>query len=527
MTQKRILLFCILLLTALAVHVPGLTFHSLWFDETSTAYITSQHGFGSLFKALYTFEGTPPLFYVLEKSFAGIFFLAPGEFSMRFLPMLFTSLSCVLIYYLFREITGRRTALLAFALVTVSNFFIYLSHEARCYSLLSFMAMFTLWLVIQWWKKPGLLRSVALCLSVALTVQVHYYSLFWIASLWCSVFIVKPRDRSLLIFLVMTGVTACVSFLSLTVLFMTQFQHEVGAIRSYLTANWFVGIFYAPVKVLIGAYLFKIYEIERISRIDMLGILPCAVILVAAGYYLYARMVKKAMSDPEKIMLLAAIFAFLLHASFGSKIPTIHPRYMAHFLILLFGFVCLAFDTRKKTQMLVFGVLLVLNIIATIKFYDRSRAYIEPWKEISAAVDSAVVAGRSQTAGAEAGGPITGNFLVCQNIAFYMKNKSVEFRCFPPCSTRVNFARLTVFGETFYSPLFHYDFYPVAGNSSFIDVINEQKHGILLSEDRSSTVMLDDLKSRLGGKIEFSGPRIFKTNQGEVSIRGWNSKERY
>jgi len=519
MTQKRILLFFALLGIALSVHLPGLGFHSLWFDESSTAFITSQHGFGNLFRTLFTFEGTPPLFYVMEKTFVHVFRLSIDEFSLRFLPMLFASISCVLVYYVFREISGRITAGLAFVLVTASNFYLYLSHEARCYSLLSFMSLLTLWLVIQWWKKPGHTRSVILCLSVALTVQVHYYALFWIAALCMSVFLVKLRDRRLLAFILMNAVTAAVSFASLMFLFMTQFQHEVGAIRSYLTANWFVGIFYAPVKVLIGAYLFKIYEIERISRLDMLGILPCAAILIAAGYYLYARMKKKAMNDPEKIMLLAAGLAFLLHAAFGSKIPTIHPRYMAHFLILLFGFVCLAFDTRKKTQLLVFGTLCVLNVIATIKYYDRSRAYIEPWKEISAGVDSAVVS-------AAGGGPITGTFLLCQNVAFYMKNKSVEFRCLPPISARENFARLTVFGETFYSPLFHYDFFPVEGSASFADVIREQKHGILLSEDRSSEAMMDDLKRRLGGMIEFSAPRIFRTNQGEVSILGWKSRDR-
>jgi uncharacterized membrane protein len=517
--KKNSILFCILFCIALSVHLPGIKFHSLWFDETSTAYIISQPSYGHLFKALYTFEGTPPLFYIIEKSFIHFFNQPVTEFSLRILPVLYGVLSCVIVFFLFCEICDTKTAFLAFLLVAFSNFYIYLFQEARCYSLLCLMALLTLWLSIQWWKKADFKRTVALFVSVMLTIQVHYYALFWICAICFSVFCIKPKNWRLLVFLCLNAVAAGISFFSLTILFMTQFQHEVGTIRNYLTANWFVGVFYAPIKVLIGAYLFKIYKLEEITRTDMLGILPSAIVLFVAMYYLYRRFRKNAISDQEKIIVLSACAAFSLHIAFGSTIPTIHPRYMAHFLILSFGIILANVSHRRKLQLAIFFTLMVLNGIATIKYYDYSKAYIEPWRDIAQSVDNALSAGSAQPE------PIIGNFAVCHTTAFYMKNKSSEIYCVPSSKTPTEYARLDMFGSTCYSPLFHYDFYPIAGHTSFIDIVKTQRRGLLLSKDKSALSMINDLKRDFGMTTDFLILNIFKTNQGDVSIIRWMYRE--
>jgi uncharacterized membrane protein len=513
--KKNSILFCALFLVALSVHLPGITFHSLWFDETSTAYMVSQPGIGNTLKALYTFEGTPPLFFLLEKSVIHVFHLPVNEFSLRILPMLYGTLSCVLIFFLFREIASTKTALLTFCLVTISNFFMYLFQEARCYSLLCLMALLTLWLVIQWWKKASLLRTVALFVSITVLVQVHYYALFWVTALCVSAFVIKPKNRQFFGFLILNGVAALISFIPLFLLFMTQFNHEVGTIRSYLTMNWFLGIFYAPIKVLIGAYLFKIYEIKEITPVDMIGIFPCAIILLAAAGFLFMRLRNKTLSDPEKFMYLSCILAFVIHVILGSKVPTIHPRYMAHFLILLFGIVLVSLEGRKKLQVSVFSVLFILNVVATVKYYDVSKAYIEPWRDIAHCVDSALSADSVKA------DPIIGNYVNCHTIAFYLKNKTSELYCVPSYSSKTSFARLNVFGSTCYTSLFHYKYYPVLGETSFMDIIKTKKRGILVSKDKSGDLAIDTLESNLKGLVDFSTVGVFKTNQGDVSILRW------
>jgi uncharacterized membrane protein len=509
---KLLLLFAI----ALALHLPGISFHSMWFDETSTAYMVSQHGYGNLFKSLFTFEGTPPLFFVAEKAFVKILHLPLNEFSLRFLPEVYGAIACVLVFLIFSEISNRRTAILAFIAIAFSNFYVYLFQEARCYSMLSMMALLCLWVVMQWWKKANLQWTIALLVAIALTVQVHYYAMLWVAAICASVFFVKKKDRHLLWFLCLVAIASCISFGVLIPLFSNQILHEVGPVRNELTANWFWGIFYSPIKVLIGAYLFKIYTIRDITAIDMLGILPAAITIGVAGYLMTARVVKKALQDPEKLVLFSVCLAFLFHVILGPKVPTVHPRYMSYFLILLSGLILAGVGHSKRLQFVFFSVFIALNCVANIKYYDTSLAYIEPWREIAEAVDKSV--DQSPMPGT---GPVLGNFVTCHTLAFYLKNKAVELYCIPSYTTKASFARLNVFGNTCYSPLYHYDFNPVSRCASFLDIVKATSHGILLSKDKSGPMMISELKNDFKGSVDFSLLRIFKTNQGDLSILSW------
>ncbi len=120
--DKPFILFIVLFIIAFIPRFLSLTFHSLWYDETSTALMVSQPTFSTMLTATKELEGTPPLFYIIEKLFVD----ATGvmnEFTLRFMPMIFGTLSCVLIFYLVKKISNFRNALLAFILVSVLQFF--------------------------------------------------------------------------------------------------------------------------------------------------------------------------------------------------------------------------------------------------------------------------------------------------------------------------------------------------------------------------------------------------------------------
>jgi uncharacterized membrane protein len=516
MSKNRILLIIILFAIAFALHLPGISFHSLWFDETSTAYMVSQHGYDNLFKSLFTFEGTPPLFFVLEKAFVKVFNLPVNEFSLRFLPVVYGSIACVLVFFIFFEMSGGRTAILAFFAVAFSSFYAYLFHEARCYSMLAMMALLLLWVTMQWLKKPTIRWLIALFISVALMVQIHYFALFWVAAICTGVFIIRKKDKQLIVFLVCIMSASCISFGSLLPLFGTQLTHEIGHVRDYLTAKWFIGIFYSPIKVLVGAGLFKIYSIREISTLDVLTILPVAALVIVAGYFLLLRFAAgKTVSDAEKFVVFSVCFAFLFHVLLGSKIPTVHPRYMSHFLILLSGLALAGFGRHKKLQILFFSCFILVNCIANIKYYERSLPYIEPWNEIADAVDQCIDRDgvKDKT--------IIGAFVTCHALAFYLKDKTAEFYCIPSYTTQTDFARLNVFGNTFYSHLYHYDFHPVCRRASFLDIVKDKSEGLLLTKDKSGPANLNKLKADFKGVIDFSLLRIFKTNQGDLSVLSW------
>lgn len=516
--KKDIVFLGILFVIAFLVRLPGIQFHSLWFDETSTAHAVSQTSFGDVFKMLFTFEGTPPLFFLLVRSFIHTLHLPINEYNLRFLPLLSGALSCVLCFLLFRQLSNRRTALLIFVLVTLSSFQISLSLEARCYSLLGLFTLIILLLVIEWWKKTSKMRTVVLFVSIVVFTQIHYYSVFVMAAIFLSVFLTERKDKKMLHFALINAAAFLVTSALLFPLFLNQVSNEIGDIRSSLTSQWLTGVFYAPVKVILGAYLFKIHSIKEITYADLAGILPAMAVLCLTVILSAMRWKKQSVSKTEKVVSLAVLFTFIFHIIVGWKIPSVHPRYMAHFLVLLFGIVLVVTADRKKLQAIIFIVLLSLNVIGTIKYFTYSKAYIEPWKEIASAVE------RHMEGGSGDSEPVITDLMICYTIAFYAGKKTIQFYQYSFFNDTIPYAHVHLFGHELYSSLFHYTYYPLTGYRSNLDLMREKKKGIFINKMQSGHTKTAQLYKDSKGLVDFTLLQYFKTNQGDVCIYRWNYK---
>lgn len=518
--RKKILIGSALFLIALLLRLSGISFHSLWFDETSTALCVTQHSYSDMLKTVHTIEATPPLFFILEKAFIDGLHLKLNEFSLRFPPVVCGALMCLLFFLIFQEFSSKKTSIFAFLLIAFSNFHIFTSQDARSYSLFCLLAMATLYGTLLWWKKPDRLRSIGFFIVVVLTIQVHYYAVLWIAALFASVLVVKFKQRRLKKYLCILAGAGVFSFAVLVPLFLTQVTYEINPIRHYLLAKWMPGIVYSPVKVLIGAYLFKIHSIGQITPVDWLGIVPTILLIAIAAFFFLQRLRQGKAPDSEKIVTFGVIVAFFLHSIMGWKIPTIHPQYMQHFFLLLFGCIMVNTASRKYIQIGAFCVLMVLNAIADFNFYNPSKMYIEPWKNIAAAVDSAIVAGGANSES------ILGEYVSCLPIAFYLQNKSTPiFQIASPFNPTEQFTitHLNVFGSDFYTNLFHFKYFPSNNQTSFMDIIKKNKHGILItSKDGPISALNVRLNQMYRGTIDFSILKIFDTNQGSVALFHWN-----
>ncbi|MBN2037186.1 MAG: glycosyltransferase family 39 protein [Chitinispirillaceae bacterium] len=513
--NSQIYLYCLLFAVALLVRLPGIEFHSLWFDETSTANVVVQPSYAELFSALYTFEGTPPLFYLVEKGFIDLLNVPANEYSLRLLPLLFSALSCTLIFVLFSLIGNRRIGLLSYILVTLSSFHIYLSLEARCYSFLGVMALATLLLIILWWQRATLLRSVLLCTAIIILVQIHYYAMLWVAAIVIAAFFTERKRPRFFTFLSLCVAAASVSFAFLMPLFLNQVSHEVGEIRDFLTAKWGLGTIYAPVKVMIGAYLFKINHLGEITARDLLGIVPVLSLFGIALFFLVGRIRDRDLSRTETMVIVAAACAYIFHVSLGWKIPSVHPRYMAHFLVLLFGLLLLAVRRDNRLVTVFFTVLLVLNGIGNYRFFDYSQSYIEPWRDIAAAVEKHIDTRDGRPA------PVLTDMMISHSMAYYMKDASVPIINIPTVTDSIEYSRLDLFGHEFMSPLFHYTYFPVKGRVSLLDVMRREKQGIFIKKNLYGREKAGVLHTRFKGLVDFSLLRCFPTNQGDVCIFRW------
>lgn len=140
-----------LLLLAFGLRVWGVADHNIWWDEGIGIWLSRM----SLWESARWTAGDvhPPLYYVLLngwRSFAG-----EGEFSLRFLSVIFSVLTVPLIYRLGKTLGGSETGLLAALFLTISRFSIWWAQEIRMYALAALLATGSLWAAVRLWRHIG------------------------------------------------------------------------------------------------------------------------------------------------------------------------------------------------------------------------------------------------------------------------------------------------------------------------------------------------------------------------------------
>jgi hypothetical protein len=167
---------------------------SLWLDEGFTLWI-SRFSPREIWQALKV-DPTSPLHYVLIHYWSMLF--GTSEFWLRAPSAVFGTLSIPLYYLLARKILMERTAVaFAMAFYAVSFFQVWYAQEARCYALLAFLSLGSVYCLLLYLEKRGLVRFCGVVLFLAASLYTHNMVLFYlpgIAVLW----LVYPAERRFL-----------------------------------------------------------------------------------------------------------------------------------------------------------------------------------------------------------------------------------------------------------------------------------------------------------------------------------------
>ena len=154
-----------------------LEYSSLWADELATWYDAWQPSFHDFWHTYVWLEMTPPLFFVAEFLVSRV--LPAAEWAVR-LPAVLFGLGFVAAVGLFAyELGGRGRAagLIGAAVAATSYRAIYMSQEARAYSLMYLLAALSCWAWLRL-RSSGRLRGSGALLYVVLAVALaytHYY----------------------------------------------------------------------------------------------------------------------------------------------------------------------------------------------------------------------------------------------------------------------------------------------------------------------------------------------------------------
>ena len=166
----------VLLLLAFGVRLYGLTYHSLWLDETVSVYLASFPFLEIFRQGMSLQEPNPPLYHLALAASMRLF--GSGEAAVRLVSVFAGTAYIPAIYLLARSLFSRRTALIATLLAAVNPFLVWYSQETRMYALVATLAAWALYFFLRgletnrwrWWAAYTVLTVASL--------YTHLYAVF-------------------------------------------------------------------------------------------------------------------------------------------------------------------------------------------------------------------------------------------------------------------------------------------------------------------------------------------------------------
>jgi hypothetical protein len=183
------------LVFATVVRLHGLTRDSLWFDEALTATLI-QAKWSQIIKAIISAEQTPPFYFLLMKVWTGL--VGISDWTLRFPSVVFGVVTIWQTYRLAAYCAGKTEGIIAAALMSASRYHIWYSQEARTYTLMLMLALWSCDEFVHMLKEPRRVgREARYWLATTLLLYSHLYGVFVIAAQvvhWC---IHRLIDRNL------------------------------------------------------------------------------------------------------------------------------------------------------------------------------------------------------------------------------------------------------------------------------------------------------------------------------------------
>ncbi len=256
----------------------------LYADELATYWVVTAHGFTGVVETVATTaEITPPLSFLLTWAATH---LGQSPELVR-LPALLAGLASIpLVYAVGLRTVGRRAALLAATLTTLSPFMIFYSAEARGYAVLTALVLATTICLLRavanggwWWVGYGA--------CVCLAMYTHYTGIFVLAVQLAWVWVVHPRARRPL--LISTGAAM--------VLFLPWLPSLRGDLDSPTTEilSAFYPLSVETVRLNLGHWSVGFpFALPTTSLRDLPGLVPLLMLAVGVGLGAGAVIVRRA-----------------------------------------------------------------------------------------------------------------------------------------------------------------------------------------------------------------------------------------
>ncbi len=168
--------FYVFLLLGFGIRLYGLTFHSLWLDETVSVYLASFPLSEILRQGMSLQEPNPPLYHLLLHLWMRVF--GSDEGAVRLLSALLGTLYLPPVYLLGRRLFSSRVALLATMLAAINPLLVWYSQETRMYALVATLTLWSLYCFVRAVDTPRWSWWVAYTAVTVAGLYTHLYAVF-------------------------------------------------------------------------------------------------------------------------------------------------------------------------------------------------------------------------------------------------------------------------------------------------------------------------------------------------------------
>jgi mannosyltransferase len=349
---------------------------SLWFDEGFTVNSVSQESLPKVIEQANKFETKPPGFYLITHYWTKIFGLS--EFSLRFVSLIFGTISVFLIYFLGKELFNRQVGILSSFLMSISLFDIIYSQEARVFALFSMATILSFFIFVKLIKRLPQISSkknnfyLWLFIINALINSIHYFGwiIFCVQNIiFISLF--KNRKRSLekWFFYQFLIILAFVPFL---VEFIKDFSWFHNLLTNVFLLRWGLPVFISKLGFLIfliGPIIFILVTFLIVKKWKVViqiyeQIKPAFWLIPIMGYYL--------------------ISLFFVRDLYSPFFLTRYSLFILPFLFIFFAKVIS--DNSKWVKRSVILIIFLLSLFSLSIYYQETTK--EQWGEVASFVKS-------------------------------------------------------------------------------------------------------------------------------------------
>jgi uncharacterized membrane protein len=205
-----------------------LGYHNIDLDEPTTV-LRSVVSFSD-FMDMLKYETNQPLFFVIMHFWIKLFGLSPV--SLRFLPMLFSSLAVIFIYLIGKKYTNTVIAVAASLLYTFSNMNMHHAHDARVYGLFVFLATASMYWYFSMISSENKKKyAIALTITNILMLYAHLCGAFLLLVQVLYTLLLNPVRKKIIKEHIVSSLITFLAFLPYIIFVLPSFKNPVEQIN--------------------------------------------------------------------------------------------------------------------------------------------------------------------------------------------------------------------------------------------------------------------------------------------------------